>query len=233
MTDNQRNIVLIGFMASGKSRIGEMLAKQLGFPLIDIDDIIEHDQGMSIREIFLHKGEAYFRALEKKALEDLSEANHAVIVTGGGSTVFFDNAESLKQLGHIFFLDASFAVITKRLARSSKRPLGKIDSHDDLLTLKNLYLFRRPIYARLGHNIDVNHENKTEIVDDIIERFNALEKLKSAKKIVINDMDQSYPIFLHASSLLDIGSIIASLGLKHHRPVIVTSDRLAKFARLH
>jgi shikimate kinase len=80
-----RNIALIGFMAVGKSAIGRTLAKKLRRRFVDLDRVIEKSEGRKVREIFEHKGEAYFRQLEKQALAEVLEKNNQIIATGGGS----------------------------------------------------------------------------------------------------------------------------------------------------
>jgi shikimate kinase / 3-dehydroquinate synthase len=224
---DRANIILIGFMACGKSRIGAILAEDFGFKLIDLDSLIEADAGLPIKDIFDQKGESYFRACEAQAIKNLEGVNNAVIVTGGGAPMFFDNAQNLTKLGHIFFLDANFAIIKRRLAKNQKRPLGKISNEDEQVNLRSLYAYRRPIYTRLGHVVDVNSEDKMLIRNDIMERFSALEKLGKLRKTTIDDINDSYPIFHQVQSLSQIGTIIASLGLSHYRPIIITTDRLA------
>lgn len=228
MTKAKSNIVLIGFMACGKSRIGSIIAERLGYALLDLDAIIEHQEGMSIKEIFEQKGEAYFRNIETKTIADLKEVARSVIVTGGGAPVFFDNAQMLSQLGHVFYLDANFAVLEKRLKKSKKRPLGTIAHKEDLANIKNLYLFRRPIYSKLGHAIDVNSEDKELISNDIIERFNALQDLEPLPQTMIEGVDDRYPLYHQSGALTHLGTIISSLGLSSYQPVIVTTHHLAQ-----
>lgn len=215
------NIILMGFMASGKSHIGAMLAKKLGFSLIDTDAQIEKQQGMSIKSIFNLKGEGYFRRLEVKTIAKLSQVKNSVIVLGGGAPISFDNAQVLKN-GHCFYLDISLDVIIKRLQNSDKRPLGGANTADELKKIKELYNFRRPIYENLGHSINVS-DNKNLICDEIIRRFHALNSLAGLKAVHI-DHPARYPIIF--GGIENIDNILSSLGLSDHQPVIITSDHL-------
>lgn len=226
--NNRSNIILIGFMASGKSRIGEMLAKRLGYALFDVDHMIEQQAGRSIKEIFTHKGEWHFRKLESKVIESLIDCDHSIIVTGGGTPLCFDNASALKKLGSIFYLDANLALIIRRLKQNELRPLAKINHQNDLERLKQLYVFRRPFYLNLGLVIDVNHENKDKTCDEIIDCFKANNRLQKLSKIPIYNIEDKYEIFYQHGAIEHINDILGTLNLKQYRPAIVTSDRLVK-----
>lgn len=225
---SRSNIILIGFMASGKSRVGEMLARRLGYELIDTDAIIEREHNESIKDIFAKHGEWYFRKRESDTIRNLAHREHAVIVAGGGAPTYFDNAQALQELGQVFYLDASLSLILKRLERSDTRPLGALKSSHELEKLKALYLYRRPIYLSLGLAVDVNHESKAKTCDEIIERFKAGNRLSKIAHTTINDVENHYPIFHQPQALDAIGDILVMLGLIDHRPVIVTTERLQR-----
>jgi shikimate kinase / 3-dehydroquinate synthase len=229
--NNPQNIILLGFMASGKTRIGELLAERLGFNLIDIDRLIEQEAGQDIKTIFKEKGESYFRDLENSIIRNLKDSARCVIVTGGGAPTIYDNAIHLKNLGVIFFLDANFSLITKRLKGNENRPLGKAVSNEDINHLKELFVYRRSIYLNLGYNIDVNHENKEKTCDDIIERFSSHGRLARLSKTEIIHGTKSYPIFHDVTAIKSIKDIIISQGLKHYQPVIITTSHLKKVLR--
>lgn len=117
------NLVLIGFMGSGKSTVGKLLAKSLDMKFIDTDLEIEKEQGQSVQEIFFSKGEEYFRELEKNMSLKLSNENNAIISTGGGIILNKDNITNLKKDGVVFFLDVNKKNLYNRLISSSGRPL--------------------------------------------------------------------------------------------------------------
>ena len=117
------NIVLCGFMGSGKTVVGKELAKIMGRKFIDTDDMIEKEQGIAIKAIFAARGEEYFRELEYEACKKVSEMKNCVISTGGGAVTFERNVNVLKQGGKIVFLDASFDTICDRIGTSQTRPL--------------------------------------------------------------------------------------------------------------
>jgi shikimate kinase / 3-dehydroquinate synthase len=228
LKNSKSNIVLVGFMASGKSRIGELLARHFKFNLFDLDKIIEQDENLCINDIFAQKGEWYFRRLEFLAIKKLMGCINTVIVAGAGAPMWFENAQMLKKLGQIFYLDASFSLILQRLANNNARPLGKIKSLDDLEQIKRLYIFRRPIYLNLGSVIDVNNENKTTTCEEIITRFEACNRLAHIPTTTIHTEQKPYKIFHQPYALNGINNIIISSGLRDHEPVLITSDKLYK-----
>ena len=135
------NIVLCGFMGSGKTVVGKELAKIMGRKFIDTDELIEKEQGMAIKAIFAARGEDYFRELEYEVCKKTAEMKNCVISTGGGALTFERNAQALKAGGKVVFLDASFETICQRIGTSSNRPLFQ-----DLEKAKQLYDERKDKY---------------------------------------------------------------------------------------
>lgn len=117
------NIVLCGFMGSGKTVVGNELSKIMGRKFVDTDEFIEQEQGVAIKAIFATHGEDYFRDLEFECCKKVSELKNCVVSTGGGALTFERNVEALKNNGKIVFLDASFDVICDRIGNSNNRPL--------------------------------------------------------------------------------------------------------------
>ncbi len=117
------NIVLCGFMGSGKTVVGNELSKIMGRKFVDTDELIEQEQGVAIKAIFATHGEDYFRDLEFECCKKVSEMKNCVVSTGGGALTFERNAEVLRKSGKIVFLDASFDVICDRIGNSNNRPL--------------------------------------------------------------------------------------------------------------
>lgn len=147
------NIVLTGFMASGKSEISKAIAKLSDYMLLDTDDMIVEKAGMSINEIFAAHGEEYFRQLEKEAVREASKAKKAVIATGGGVVLDKENVSVLRSTGVIFNLAPDFSVIRERLEEARKtRPLLKQDSIEDI---QKRFEERLPFYADCDHKISV------------------------------------------------------------------------------
>lgn len=163
------NIVLIGFMGSGKTTVGCALAKKLGVELLDTDKLIVEEQGTTINDIFATKGETYFRQLETKMVEKLIESeSDAVISTGGGLVITEGNGELLKKLGKVVFLRTKEETIVKRLAGDVTRPLlkGGLDEKTH-----KLLEYRTPIYEKYADVIvDTDEISPKDLAELIINR---------------------------------------------------------------
>lgn len=165
-----KNIVLIGFMGSGKSTVGRDLQHRLGYPLVDMDHTIEQRVGKSIATIFAESGEETFRDLETALLEELAEPAEArrIISTGGGVIGREKNRELLRQLGCVVWLHAPLHVILDRTGRNRDRPL--LNAPDPAVRAAELLAFREPLYAATAHlNVDTTGLDSTELATGILE----------------------------------------------------------------
>ncbi len=146
-----RNIVLIGFMGSGKSTIGRELNKNLGYTLIDTDHAIEKLAGKTIPKIFEQDGEEAFRKHETQLLEDmvLQKTTHHIISTGGGMAARTENKILLRQLGFVVWLSCSPEDILERTSRNKNRPLLQCD--DPMSVITKLLAERSPAYKKTAH----------------------------------------------------------------------------------
>lgn len=145
MSALRQNIVLIGFMGSGKSSVGRRVAAQLGFKFVDADAVLVKQEGREIAEIFASEGEERFRDLESAVLESLKSLTGCVISTGGGVILRERNRALLRALGFVVWLTASEDTLFARVSRTSKRPL--LQTADPRATVTALFAARRPLYA--------------------------------------------------------------------------------------
>ena len=136
----KQNIALTGFMGSGKSYLARKLAKELSYELVDLDKLIEEQEGMSVTQIFSTKGGEYFREKEKKLLHGLELKKPLVLATGGGTIIDAENREFLKHNFNVVWLWAKLGVINKRIDRTD-RPLFNDNA-------KELLNSRIPLYAK-------------------------------------------------------------------------------------
>jgi shikimate kinase len=149
-----KNIVLIGFMGSGKSKVARRLAEQLHVEAIETDDLITARAGMPINEIFKVHGEAYFRDLESAVIKEVAQRHGVIIDCGGGAVLRSQNLQELKSSGIVFYLQAAPEVIYERIRHEEHRPLLK--SPDPLGCIKELYQQRLPLYNQADFIIDAN-----------------------------------------------------------------------------
>jgi shikimate kinase len=140
----RNNIVLIGFMGSGKTSIGRLIAHRLGFEFVDTDTRVVERAGMQIADIFSKHGEAWFRDQESAVLRSFGVLKRAVVSTGGGILLRPENHELLRELGFVVWLTASEEVIFERVSRNKKRPL--LHTTDPRATVHELLEQRRPLY---------------------------------------------------------------------------------------
>ena len=143
-----KNIVLVGFMGTGKTSSGKLLARKMKRKFIDTDELIEKKAKLSIKDIFAKYGEKYFRKLEKSAIKKAAEKKNVVISTGGGVVKDPLNVKRLKKNGFVIALFSNERVILRRAAaQKDKRPLLDAGSEkESLKRLKALLSIRRPLY---------------------------------------------------------------------------------------
>ena len=155
------NVYLIGMMGTGKTTVGKLLAKELGYRFFDTDELIEAVAGKKITEIFAEEGEENFRDLESKVLNEVSAYIKSSIATGGGIIQRQMNWSYLRQ-GLIIWLDTDLSIIQERLSADQSRPLAS--------KLESLWSVRRPLYAQADLHIKIdNQKTPEEIVNQIIE----------------------------------------------------------------
>ncbi|MGL5369154.1 MAG: shikimate kinase [Cetobacterium somerae] len=165
------NIALIGFMGSGKTTIGRILARSLDMKFIDIDRCISMKEKRTIPEIFEEHGEKYFRDLERSIIEEESKDNNIVISTGGGAIIDNVNIKNLKSTSFVVYLDCDVSTIYERVKRSKTRPL-LTNSEDMLQTIQDLYDKRQTLY-KISSDFSIKIDSNTNIYDSV-------EKIKNA-----------------------------------------------------
>jgi shikimate kinase len=170
-------IFLTGFMGSGKSTIGPILANTLGFEYLDVDQHIEQKTNKRITEIFNSAGEQAFRSLEREALQELTECNHCVISLGGGTIANEENCQLVLQKGILVYLKLSPEEIMQRVQYRSDRPMLK-DAHGNQLSppeLKNrvldLMARREQFYLRADVVITADNMRVGATVDEIMKNI--------------------------------------------------------------
>lgn len=145
-----KHIILVGYMGSGKSTIGRMLAEQLGSNFIDSDSAIEAQAGKTIREIFAEKGEDHFRDLERTFCESLADLKPSVIATGGGLPCFHHNMDLLKAHGVVVYVNASLQTLARRLKEERAiRPLvAELDDNAIFPFVEEQLTWRKEYYKQ-------------------------------------------------------------------------------------
>jgi shikimate kinase len=171
------NIALIGFMGTGKSSVGRVLAKRLGRKFIELDTIIEKNAGKSIPEIFQQNGEIGFRELEIQAVKGIAAEKNAIIACGGGVILNKINIDRLKEGGIIIYLTAAPSIIIRRTSRDKLvRPLLNVE--DPIARVKELLKFRKPFYERAADTtINTTRLNVDRVVGEIVKTLKSNESI--------------------------------------------------------
>ncbi len=164
-----RNIILIGFMGSGKSSIGKYISRTLKCSLVDSDSYIESKYSQTISSIFSQKGEEYFRQLETDTiLELLSNNYHGIVAVGGGLPMKEENRDLLHQLGYVVYLRATVDSLEKRLTGDTKRPL--LQGGNLREKIESLFEKRESTYVEISDLIvDTDDKSFKKIFEEIQE----------------------------------------------------------------
>lgn len=160
------NLYLVGFMGTGKSTVGRLVARQLGFEFIDSDQEIERRQGRPVSQIFAEQGEAAFRAMEREFIEAGHPAQRCVVSCGGGLVVPPGMLELLRRRGVIVCLHAPLETILQRTRHSTHRPLLAVENPEQ--RIRELYAQREPVYRQAGTMVLTDKRPLREIAAHVL-----------------------------------------------------------------
>ncbi|NLE65231.1 MAG: shikimate kinase [Elusimicrobia bacterium] len=171
-TIQQKNIVLVGFMASGKTFASKEIALRLGRQRVSTDEMIEKREGRPIARIFSESGEPYFRAIEKDVVREVAAQTGLVIDCGGGVAANDENFKALRSSGISFYLEATPESVYRRTKGKTDRPL--LNVADPLQKIKELLAQRDPHYRKAHFIVDSNEDNIGKVVDEILSILQSL-----------------------------------------------------------
>lgn len=162
----RKNIVLIGFMGSGKSMVAKRLAKILRRDVVSLDDVIEAKEGRPITQIFQESGEGYFRKREEEAVGEVTGKESLIIDCGGGIVLNPQNMARLKATGILICLSATAETICERVKNKDKRPL--LNMKNPQSRIKELLKERKPFYAQADHAVATDNKTVDQVCREII-----------------------------------------------------------------
>lgn len=163
------NILLIGFMGSGKSTIGRKLAKLLEYSFVDTDSVIEENQGCSVAEIFKYGGEECFRKMETRLLQKLKNVENSVIATGGGIVLREQNQRLLQEIGKRVYLNVPQEELHQRLKNDRNRPLLKTKDPENVV--QKMMKERVLLYEQAEYIVDAGQRSPQKIASEIINKL--------------------------------------------------------------
>jgi shikimate kinase len=176
------NIILVGYRGAGKSTVGQLLARRMGWRFCDTDQIIAEQTGRSIVDIFENDGEAAFRRMERKVLESMRRARNRVICLGGGALAAPEIAMMVKRLGRAVWLRAPAAVLWARISHDPHSTRNRPDlSEGGLAEVESTLASREPLYASVAaHIVDTMAMTPAEVADSVEMWFRANDDIDVA-----------------------------------------------------
>lgn len=161
------NIVLVGFMGTGKTAVAKELARRLKREYVSLDELIETKEKRTIPKIFAESGESYFRDVESHVAKEVSNKENLVIDAGGGVVIREENVLNLKKSGVLICLKASPEVILARTKHAKHRPLLNVSNPQE--KIQELLKTREPYYARVDYSVDTSNLTISEVVEKVLE----------------------------------------------------------------
>ncbi|MDP8252930.1 MAG: shikimate kinase [Candidatus Kaelpia aquatica] len=159
------NLVLVGFMGTGKTEVSKEFARRFGMRYLSIDEMIEEREGMSINDIFKEKGEDHFRAIERDIVKEAASIDGLVIDAGGGVVLDDENMKNLKSSGAVVCLKARPEVILDRMQNKTDRPL--LNVRDKLTKINEILTSRKIYYDKIEESIDTSDLTIDEIIEQV------------------------------------------------------------------
>jgi shikimate kinase len=166
-----RNIVLVGFMGTGKTSVGKLLAWRNNMKFVDMDDVIRQRTGKPIPRIFSEDGEAHFRTLERALVVELSAQSGTVIATGGGIVLNPANMADFSRSGVVICLHASPEAILRRAGGNADRPL--LEGDDKMKKIVEILEARKHLYNAITRRIDTSDLTVEEVADKVMSLYGA------------------------------------------------------------
>ena len=182
-----RNVVLIGFMGTGKSAVGQILARRLGWTFVDTDRRVAARERATIPQIFARRGEPYFRDAEARVIAEVAGRPEAVIATGGGAVLRPENMQRLRARGWVVSLTAPADALLKRLGDGERRPLVRGDVRQNVMKLLDQ---RRPLYRDADLMVDVSVATPERVADVVLNFLASRER----RTIPVRLPDRTYPV---------------------------------------
>jgi 3-dehydroquinate synthase len=220
MTGYKRNIILGGFMATGKSSVGRRLAIVLGYDFLDLDTLIAAEEGMPISEVFTTRGEGTFRDLETRMVERVAGRTGCVVATGGGTIVNPRNLETLKRSGVVVALTADPDTILARIGPTEDRPM--LWGGDKRERVRLLLEQRAEAYAKADLIVDASARTIDHVVNHILDFLTLHHVIAGQTTVNLPSMAESFRITLGPRSheviigpglLGEVGRLVKDLGL--------------------
>ncbi len=170
----KKTIVLVGLMGVGKTTLGKRLAGDMGLEFVDLDILIEQDQGCSISQIFDYASETTFRSIERRILQEQLQSGVKIIATGGGAFIEEENRKMIKEKAISIWLKADLGTLIDRTSKRTNRPLLEQGNKKHILT--QLMEKRDPIYEEADFSVQTDRGSHYTIIREIIKKIKLYDK---------------------------------------------------------
>ena len=222
-----KNIIITGFMGTGKTTVGRLLAQRLGRRFIDMDDMLVAHFGKPIAQVFAEEGEPIFRVTEAQLCQELSQEQGLIIATGGGALVNSGNRQVLSATGVIICLTASVDAILDRIEQETNRPLLPGNREERGQRVRHLLHERRHAYTAIAHQVDTSGRTPDQIMDAVIVALAADSEAPGMTRIPVREPGGSYDICLGEGLLTQTGRLLVNRGLRPGAAAVVSNQMVA------
>ncbi|HEX7593155.1 MAG TPA: 3-dehydroquinate synthase [Anaerolineae bacterium] len=209
-------LVLTGFMGTGKTTVGKLVAEKLSRELVDMDLAIEAREGMTVHALFAAPGEEYFRARESGLCLELAQRGNLVVATGGGTLVDPRNRAAFAG-ALVVCLDATADAVCARVKDAGDRPLLGVGARE---RIESLMAARREAYAQIAFHVDTTNKTVDQVADEVVAW---LERTKTEERIAVKTLDMAYSVDVGAGLLARVGARVAALDSFSRRCAVVTN----------
>jgi len=221
MSSLPRNIILTGFMGTGKTAAGRLIAQELGLRFVDTDNEIEKRAGVSVRNIFSRFGEAHFRDLEKSLCQEIADQQGQVVATGGGMPVDPENRRLLNSAGVVICLRCEAREILKRVGNGNERPM--LQATDSTQRVNQLLQERESAYATFPFHLDTTHLSVESVVERVLAVANG--RTESVRFLTVNLQDPGgYTVAVGPGVGELLGAILRDRGVTSRIAVVTDSN---------
>ncbi len=221
------NLTITGFMGTGKTTVGGILAERLGRRLVDMDERIEEDFGKTIAQIFADDGEALFRQAEARLCQTLARESDLVIATGGGTLVSEENRQALESGGPVVCLTAGVDTVLQRVETFEDRPLLPGDREEKRRNIERLLLSRRDAYGQIPLRVPTDGISPDIVAERVLDTLAGNSEIAEMTRITVPTPEGHYHICIGEGILAQAGRLLSNRAVAKGQAAIVTNADIA------
>ncbi len=221
------NLTITGFMGTGKTTVGGILAERMGRRLVDMDEQIEADFGKPISQIFADDGEEVFRQAEARLCQTLAGESDLVIATGGGALVSDDNLQTMAASGPVVCLTAGVDTVLERVETFEDRPLLPGDREEKRRNIETLLLNRRGAYGRIPLRVPTDDIDPEAVAERVLDTLAGNSEIAEMTRITVPTPEGHYHICIGEGILTHAGRLLANRAVAKGKAAIVTNEDIA------